>query len=229
MGWRVGAVAWGGAFSPLDVGWEHVYWTEGPEFQALGLADGATVTTWPDEVSTADLTNGNASQRPTYVASDATFGAPVVRFDGSDDDLHVDWPDISQPFEIVMVARFRALGSDWLFSAAPSMSGASIRDSGGAWRFGVSATLNGGTVNTTKHLHRAVVNGASSSFLVDEVSILSGDVGAGSQTGLTLARSSSGLGPAQLDVAFFGIVSGALTAQERSDLHAWSQATYGTA
>lgn len=215
-------------FSPLDPAWEHVYWAEGPEFVALGLADGATVVTWPDESATSDLTNGNASQRPTYVASDATFGRPVVRFDGTDDDLHVDWGDIPLPVEIVIVARYRALGADWIFSGAPSAGGPSARDTGGAWRMANSLVLNGGTVNTSKHLHRFVFNGASSGLWVDEVSVLSGDTGTGSMTGITIPRSSSGLGPAQMDVAFVGVVAGALTAQERSDLHAWAQSHYGT-
>lgn len=232
MAWSVGTIRWG-EFSLLSIGWEHVFWAEGAEFVALGLSDGGTVVTWPDEIGTSDITNGNAAQRPTYVASDPTFGQPAVRFDGSDDNLFVsggDWPDISQPYEIVMVMRFRSRSADFLYSSSPGTTGADARDTAGSqYLFAAGASLSGGTTDTTQHLLRAVHDGASSSFNVDEVSTMSGNAGTFAMQGLTMARSSSGIGPAAIDVPFFGVVAGTLTTQERADIHAYCQAHYGTA
>lgn len=71
------------AFDPLTlpglVGW----W----KADALALADGAAVATWPDSSGNGnDATNGVAGERPTYKTGIAN-GLPVLRFDAVDDAL----------------------------------------------------------------------------------------------------------------------------------------------
>ena len=56
------------SFSPLQVGWTHAYWAEGPEFAALGLSNGAAVATWPDEVIVA------ASEASSHREGDSDSG-----------------------------------------------------------------------------------------------------------------------------------------------------------
>lgn len=72
----------GVAFEPLeDISWVGAWWAAGPEFRALGLAHGAAVTTFPDEVGTADMTRDAAG--PTFTtSSSALAGRPAVITDG---------------------------------------------------------------------------------------------------------------------------------------------------
>lgn len=69
---RAAAAASGGVDLAAVVAWDHAYWADGAEFNALGLADGATVTSWPDEITTSAiaLTGGGT---PLVRASDAAF------------------------------------------------------------------------------------------------------------------------------------------------------------
>lgn len=63
------------------ISWSHVWWAAGPRFKALGLADGAAVTTFPDEVGSADMTRSAAG--PVYRASAASLTSrPAVETDG---------------------------------------------------------------------------------------------------------------------------------------------------
>ena len=55
----------------------------------LSLADGSSVTSWPDKSSIGrDMSQGTATNQPTYRASPTGFnGQPAVEFDGQDDYL----------------------------------------------------------------------------------------------------------------------------------------------
>lgn len=206
----------------------HLYWTEGAEFIALGLADGASVSPWPDEVGVENLTNSNAARRPIYVASDATFnGKPVLRFDGSDDSLgDLYGASVAAPFEVVCIARYRALGNDYIYSLGPSGTGAELTEQFTVYNTGFGT---GGTADTTQHFFRAVYDPGGTELFIDEVSTITG---AGTAVGfdldgVTIARSSIGAS-SQLDIVLWGVSSGLLTAAERTALHAWAQTNYGT-
>lgn len=56
-----------------------------------GLSDADSVTTWPDASGNGnDVTQGTAANKPTYQTNELN-GRPVVRFDGTDDRLKVDF------------------------------------------------------------------------------------------------------------------------------------------
>lgn len=224
----------GGATNPftgLGITWTHGYWTSGPEFLALGLGNGASISSWPDEVGTADLAQATGSRQPTLVSSDTNLGnQPTVHFDGVDDYLTVTFASLAQPNEIAIVARLIAnSGNDFLFDGAGGSREIIYANSSGSWVYDAGASVGGGTVNTTKHLFRAVFNGASSNLRIDEVSILSGNPGATALAGATLAAAPDPSNYGQWNIAFVGIADSALTAQNRTDLHTWAQTVYGTA
>lgn len=218
----------GAEFALLGLPWAHLYWTEGPEFIALGLADGASVSPWPDEISSENLTQSDATRRPVYVASDATMnGKPVLRFDGTDDNLSdLYGASVAAPYEVVCVARFRARSNDYWYSLGPSGTGAELLESNpSTWNTGFGT---GGTTNTTQHFTRAVYDPSGTALYVDEVLTISGAGTSNDLDGVRIARSSVG-GAAQLDIVLWGVTSELLTADERAALHAYFQASYGTA
>lgn len=222
-------------FDPLSISWTHAYWTEGAEFEALGYTNGATINPWPDEVSTADLAQGTAGNRPTLVTAEATFNnKDVVRFDGSNDYMSVDWADLSQPNEYVFVAKLRSTSlSNQVLCDGLSSGRQQIERVGGAapstWQLFAGATLTGGSADTNLHLWRAIFNGGSSALYHDETLEMSGNAGTGAAPGMYLcARSTIPDRFGIYDIAFCGVKNGALTAGERSDLHAWAQSHYGS-
>ena len=220
-----------GGFDPLQF-WDHAYWTEGTEFQALAYANGDPVGAWPDEITADSLTPNVPGDSPLFVSSEATFNnKPVIRFDGVSDHLRDNFLSLSQPNEIVCVARFRALGADWVFSGSgvAAAAGYDLRPTNAVvWRMAAPTAIDGGGVDTSLHLLRFVANGAASELFVDEVSVLSGNAGTGAIAGVRIGQSSAGTGSAQLDIAFWAVKNGLLTAGERSDLHAFFQSHYGT-
>lgn len=229
----------GGAapFDPLSIAWDHAYWTEGAEFVALGLADAAAVGTWPDEVATSDLAQATAGNKPTYRASSASLGSrPVVEFDGVSDYMQVDFTDLTQPNEYVIVARLRSVpgaSANALLTDGFNGTGRHLLGyvgASGAWRIFAGTSLDGGTADLVKHLFRGEFNTTSSKLFVDEVQQGStGDAGSHACSGLTLGANNAGATPGAYDVAFVGISTSLLTAQNRTDLHSWAQSLYGTA
>src|SRR5438552_554844 len=93
-------------FSPLSISATALWWTEGTELAALGLADGAAVSTFPDEIGTADFTQATASAKPAYQASVAQLGnRPTLRFDGTTDFMAATIA-LTQPTEYLVIARY---------------------------------------------------------------------------------------------------------------------------
>ena len=67
----------------------------------LGLSDGESVSTWPDESGEGNDLSGSG---PTYQES-VQNGNPVVRFDGTDDILNNSSPLISQPYTTIVAIQ----------------------------------------------------------------------------------------------------------------------------
>lgn len=78
-------------FDPLTIAWDHVYWTEGPRFVALALADAALMSTWPEELAT-----GSAGSGPYGVQSASKFWVKADAITGKvDGDAISTWADQS--------------------------------------------------------------------------------------------------------------------------------------
>ena len=56
--------------------------------EITGLSDGAAVTTWTDRWSFNDAVQSVAAAKPTYQTNELN-GKPVVRFDGTDDEMYI--------------------------------------------------------------------------------------------------------------------------------------------
>lgn len=228
----------GTPFDPLSISWAHAYWTEGTEFVALGLTNGAALSSWPDEAATSDLAQATGANQPTFVTADASFNSRnVVRFDGSNDWMNVDFADLSQPNEIVAVARLRtvpgAAANAILLDGFATTGRHTMYRRGdiSKWTMFAGTALSGtATPDLVKHLFRAEFNTTSSKLFVDETQDGStADAGSNVASGLAVGARFDGTTPGAYDVAFIGVSDSLLTTQQRSDLHSWAQAHYGTA
>lgn len=242
---RRGAIAAaGGASAPFDlmtsISWTHAYWTEGTRQVALGLVNNGAVATWKDEAGTLDLTQPTAGRRPLWITGDATMGRTLIRFDSSDGTSRLligDIVDLNQPNEIVIIGRLRSLpvsGNAFLFEGNGSGRHALYvqQSVGNLWTMYAGTTpITGSAAGTTKHLHRAIFNGSSSSLFIDEsaVTMTAGDVGSNTLAGISVGAKYDATSDSAVDVCFVGVSDGGLTSQQRADLHTYAQAHYGTA
>lgn len=232
------------AWSPLSIAWSHAYWTEGPEFLALALADAGAVSTWPDEMATGDMTQATAGAKPTYRSASALLGnRPVVEFDGTADVMtSASYTAMTGPTCVVAVARYRGAlvpatvqNLFFLSSASDAPIEAAI-DVDGTFDFWTSGAGGSGcpgpAIDNTKHLWRWLAKASAQDIWRDETDV--GGVASGSTvrdiTGTRLGAGPTRATPARFgafDVAFLGLFDGELTAQNASDLHSWAQTLYG--
>lgn len=234
----VGAdLMWSSAFNPIAAAsWHTAFWTSGPEFAALGLADGAAVATLPDEAGAHDATQATGAKRPIYRAASAGMNnRPVVEFDGLAHALATAaFTALSQPNEIVMIGRVRnaapgATAVIFTGIASGNVHQFAITTTGPSWRINAGANAAGGTPNTNKHYFRIALDVAQDILNIDGTGIIAGDAGAHTLTGLTLGATVGGGGSySQLDLAFLGLSDGLLTADQRTALIGWSRDFYAT-
>lgn len=204
--------------------WRHAYWTEGPEFVALGLSDGAAVDTWPDEAGTANLVQATAANKPTYRAAHAPLGSrPALDADGGDW-MAVTVPRILQPYTVVAVAEGVTQGK--LVMGLDGDASWTFYNSGGVFQANLGAFISGPTQDSGDHLFVLVANGASSQLIVDGTAG-TGNPGTGSVADMRFAGIPSGFGLTGA-ASFIGIAAGVLSAGELDDLHIWAQSHYGT-
>lgn len=218
------------AIDPLSIGWAHAYWAEGPEFTALGLADGAQVSSWPDEIGTSNLAQATAADRPLYRATRADFcNKPVIDFVDDGDRMDVTWSSLAQPNEVVLIARKKSVQSGvethtrvWMDS--PSGNRHYLQSDQTTYSmFAGGSFVSGGTPDNELHFFDMLFDGASSFLAIDSVQVGTGNPGSQAMAGLrvSLNQASSTVQNPNLDVAFIGVKDTALTSQERADLYAW--------
>ena len=95
-----------------EIPFTHAWWSEGAEFRALGLSDGQTVATLPDEVGTADAVQASESLKPVYrAATPAMNNRPTIEFDDSALATSSS-PTYSQPFTFVAILAFSEKGNN---------------------------------------------------------------------------------------------------------------------
>jgi hypothetical protein len=189
------------AGSPLGLGYSAIPDSEDLHalFDAtdLALSDGATVATWPDNTGSFDLSSDTGQTFETEVRN----GNPVVRFDGVDDYLDVSWSGLSQPNHIFAVAQFRTWnsGTEVLFDSNGSDQHLyRAQDTG--WDLFAGAGISGGTVDNNWHIHSILLDGPDSEIRIDGAQVASGDAGAETMPGLTLAATQGLAGFGAIDV-----------------------------
>lgn len=226
----------GAAFTPTSIAWSRLFWASGTDFIALGLADGANVATWPDEIGTSNLTQGVVLNQPVYIAS-GIGGKPSVRFQGSVTAKYVQGAfasAVNQPCEAFMVLNCRTGSGDETLLTSHASSGGLVYLNGTGTRIyaGVNTKTGSGFTRNAAHALRIVLNGSSTSMTMDSASVMASggtDPGGNGYGGFTLGANNSGGNPLDdADIAFVGIISGALTAAQRTNMHAWAKSFYGT-
>lgn len=225
------------SFSPLQVGWTHAYWAEGPEFVALGLSDGGAVGTWPDEIGTADLTQATAGLRPTYRTAGTINSVPAVRGDGTQYYRDTASMSMSQGHSTVVITRLTSVAGTWatIIDGTPANRAWVAVRTGGTLGWNLYAGGGNPTAGTpvanTSYLLVTLFNGASSVLDINGTQVVAGDPGGNARGGVSLFNSSSALGrPAAVsaDIAFVGLFSGdARTDPKWSQFKTWVTSHYG--
>lgn len=201
-------------FSPLQVGWAHAYWAEGPEMAALGLSNGAAVATWPDEIGTADLTQGTGSAQPAFQSSVAALGnRATVKSDGADWVGPTTITIITQPFSVVVVESGATTGT-LLVSTAGDL-GWCFYMSGGVWLANTGSTISGGSADSGAHMLRFYANSASSKLAEDETVVVTGNAGTYGAGPIQLFRIPAAGFNSAAHLAFVGIYAGDVTADPK--------------
>lgn len=220
-------------FSPLQVGWRNAWWAEGPRFAALGLADAAAVSTWPDEIGSEDLTQTGAN-RPTYRAAGTINSQPAVRNSGSQylNRTAADFTALAQPDTVVLIAKHSTLANDQfatLFDGVPPnrqlLAGKSNTTN---WVSYAGTVLVGGASDTSAHLLLGYFAGGISKIDVDGIQTATGDAGMTALDGVALFTDSGFIHPAQADIAFVGLASGDVRTDPKwAQFKAWVTSHYG--
>lgn len=173
-------------------------WYDATEISA---SDGDAISTWPDESGNGyDLTSGTA---PTYKAS-VINGNPVVRHDGVDDYLDVNWAAFAQPNHIFAVWRFQALDNNNITPVYHGENGNNRHTLGERdtdnWRIFSGSNVEGGSKDTNNHISAALYDGANSYLRLEGGQVLSGDAGSEGMGGMTTGSNNSQAVYGQVDI-----------------------------
>jgi len=142
---------------------------------SLSLSDQDTVSTWSDNLGSADLSASTGS--PTYL-SDGINGNPSVATDG--DDLTVSSFGVTPPYTVAIVTE-RKTGTDFgrmWYDPADGRVRHQVTDGDNThFIIGSSANISGWDVqNDRAELHIVVIDGANSLFRGNGTQRASGDV-----------------------------------------------------
>lgn len=222
------------AFHPInDIAWHAAFWTEGTDFTALGLSNGAAVGTWPDETANnRDLTQATAGSKPTYTASSAGFNNhPTVATDGTADFMQTaSWTGLSSA-TIVLVGKLTGGSTTKIIVDGIGSSNRNALNSNSSGKWGLNAgtsIASAANSDTSLHYFRAEF-AATDTLMIDGASSISGDAGSQTLTGLTFGSRYDGTANfGAFEAAFIGVYSGALSTDDKADLLAWSQSFYGS-
>lgn len=215
--------------SPIDlVSWVAAFWAEGPEFQALGVSDGATFATWPDEIGAVDLISPSSGAYPTYDA-DGLAGQPAITYLSGDYQRQTSSMSPAGTATVVICKVATTGSSRWHDNQASGGGGRWVMGtySGNVWQiyFGTSA---GQTVpsNTAAHLFLYYQNGSNDRMEVDGTTIY-GPANYGTSTMARLNVNDSG-GGGGVTIAFLGVYNGDPdTDPGWADFVAWANDKYG--
>jgi hypothetical protein len=207
---------------PLDYNWHLAVWAD-----EISAADDDPLTGWNDLSGNARHLSGAATYKASVIG-----GRPAVRFNGHPNKMAVNFAAISQPNEIVVVYKLTSDASEsHLCDGFGSVNRHNLAIDVVNDRFQLfdgqvsySANNSGAKVLTPRFLSW-VVDGASSVLRVDGATAATGG-GSHALEGVTVGARFESVG-SFADVAFFGIVNGTLTTQERADLMAWADSHYG--
>lgn len=200
------------AFNPVtQIPWTHAFWAGGTEFAALGLADGAAVTTWPDEIGTLDATQGTAGAKPAYRATGGSNSKPCIDADGGDrlSNAGSAPQEIAQPLTLVVIGKTDvATGGTFVSGGNAGSDRCQVYLGSNVWAHFAGTQVFTATSNTNWHLHAVFFSGASSVYELDGTSISTSNPGTQPHQGVSIFADNGGAGSFDGKIAFVGIYTG---------------------
>lgn len=200
----------GGAslIDPMTVPALTFMWAEDPLWAPP--AAGAGVPSWRNSGSvTGDPQQGTSLLRPVFEATGLN-GHPSVLFNGTTQFLDFDTANITQGYQILLVAQMLS-GSDQTMIGRGGSSGVDGFGVGTSkWQAQYSTALAGGASDLLPHVFHLIVNGNNSAVVVDEVAVAAGQVGANALLRLTLGAGHNGAVPSQFAncrMSLYGVFS----------------------
>ncbi len=227
------------AFNPVTgISWAHLYYAGGPNFQAQGLADGATMNgsagqTFPDEIATnaANLNGGTG----TYQSSPSQMnGKPCVGiFSTSTGLLHSSTvaagAQVSLPYSIIVIWYMSSAAAYICDGANAGGSGNRVLlrvSTGPVWSLYMGTDRTAGTPGSGIMAARISATSGNDLLTVNGSTIISGvDSGGGTWQGMSWNDNPPVPGGR---FAFYGVYSGDVTAAGNwSAFQTWVTSTYG--
>lgn len=197
--------------------------------QALsGFSNGDTVSTWPDEQGSVDL---SATGAPFYDA-DGINSNPAVSYDGTDDYHDGNFGSTySQATHIFMVAKWdtNTSGSDiYGFDGNDSTDRQALWESDTPWDIWSGNTLVGSSsADTNPHIFGCLFNGSSSELRIDGSSDVTGDAGTSSIAGFTLAAKFNDGNYSDMRIGEVLLYNAEKTSSEISDIESYLSDKWG--
>lgn len=227
-------------FQPTDVSFHSLWWAGGPQFAAVGLGDGDSVSSWPNEV--LGVESADAGQAPTFrFAADLAY-RPAVDFDDANAERLLTGtmaspPDWTSGVTVVFVAESDTTNdANVIVDGDDATRECRVEFGGdGDWYIRAGTTIDTGTSYTAGTAYFGVVFfpgatvGGNSEIKIDGSSLGTFNAGQEEATGFELGRAQDGANPHDGTIALVGIYEGDLrgTADEKR-LWRWAQRTYGT-
>lgn len=173
--------------------------------------DATTTSTVPDLAGGTNLTGGFTN------LSAAINGRQAGTFDGTDDEVRGDYANVTEPYDIFFVARFRSINSnDITFESTSGGQHQLFIDSGPAWGLFQGSIVSGGTPDTNAHLF---TTGWSTTDIlrIDEADVASGDSGTAETSGM-IVGSAGGSNFAPVDAGQLAVYDADASGYSRSDV-----------
>ena len=160
-------------------------------------------------------------------------GLPVVRFDGVDDFVAVDF-SLGQPTTVFVVAKFLDTALDTLidgFAGANVNKRRLYRNASTTYTLfaGSGGPVSAATTPEAFHSIGAVFNGASSEIRIDGGSAATGNPGAGASTGITVGAVAGAASDwANADIAEVLLYNTALSTTDRQSVESYLRGRWNT-
>lgn len=173
----------------------------------LGLSDGSSVSTFPDESGNGfDLTAGTAPTFKTGVIN----SEPIVRFDGVDDYLDNSFTQLSDPvvWGFVFIDQDSTTGAVG-FLDANTTNGAQVQAGRSDYAiYAGDSVVEGGTATTNPRICTIRWDGPNSVVRLDGTQVITGDPGASAIDGITMGAQGNQNGFHPIDVGLYGVWDG---------------------
>lgn len=226
------------AFLPSDIS-DLKLWLDVNDAATITKNGGDLVSQWDDKSGEGNDVTAAGSARPLWVDA-VQNGLPIIRFDGVDDLLvsaAFSGGALTQPTTVFVVCKMASISSgsnSFVFDGIASGNRHAMIDLNLASANGYSLFAGALIQNTVTPidmtnilLYDMIINGVSSELFKSGVSLVSGDTGSNTMTGITIAAEFGGGFNSNIDIAEIVLYNKTLTAQEKTDLTNYFNTKWG--